>query len=186
MLAALTQAIEARDPYTRGHAARVTALGYAVAHRLGWSEEQLVALRIGGALHDVGKLSVPLDILRKAGPLTRSERVEIEEHPVSGARLVEQIEAARPALPYVLHHHERWDGAGYPQRLAGTAIPVEGRLLAVADAFDAMTSDRPYRRAISTAAALDELVRCAGTQFDPALTEAFLYVWGRSVRAATG
>jgi len=183
MLEALTQAIEARDPYTRGHAARVTALAYAVAHRLGWGEERLVGLRIGGALHDVGKLSVPLEILRKAGPLTRSERVEIEEHPVAGAQLVEQIEAARPALPYVLHHHERWDGAGYPHRLGGSAIPVEGRLIAVADAFDAMTSDRPYRRAISTAAALEEIASCAGSQFDPALAEVFLDVWGGSVRA---
>jgi putative nucleotidyltransferase with HDIG domain len=183
MLAALTQAIEARDPYTRGHAARVTALAYAVAHRLGWGETELVALRIGGALHDVGKLSVPLDILRKAGPLTRSERVEIEEHPIAGARLVEQIEAARPALPYVLHHHERWDGSGYPHRLAGSAISVEGRLIAVADAFDAMTSDRPYRRAIAPDAALEEIARCAGTQFDPTLAGVFLDVWGGSVRA---
>lgn len=184
MLEALTQAIEARDPHTRGHAARVTALAYAVAHRLGWSEERLVTLRIGGALHDVGKLSVPLEILRKAGALTRNERAEIEEHPAAGARLVEQIELARPALPYVLHHHERWDGLGYPHRLAGSDIPVEARLLAVADAFDAMTSDRPYRRAISTAAALEEITTCSGSQFDPALAEAFLDVWGGSARAA--
>jgi len=181
MLEALTQAIEARDPYTRGHAARVTALAYAVAHRLGWGEAELVALRIGGALHDVGKLSVPLDILRKAGPLTRSERIEIEDHPVAGAQLVEQIEAARPALPYVLHHHERWDGLGYPHRLGGDTIPVEGRLIALADAFDAMTSDRPYRRAIVPGAALEEIARCAGSQFDPALAEVFLDVWGGAV-----
>ena len=184
MLEALTQAIEARDPYTRGHAARVTTLAYAVAHRLEWGEEQLVALRIGGALHDVGKLSMPLEILRKPGPLTRSQRVEIEEHPVAGAQLVEQIEAARPALPYVLHHHERWDGSGYPHRLGGTAIPVEGRLIAVADAFDAMTSDRPYRRAIAPGAALEEIASCSGSQFDPDLAQVFLDVWGGSARAA--
>jgi putative nucleotidyltransferase with HDIG domain len=183
MLAALTKAIEARDPHTRGHSARVTALAHAVARRLGWSDPQLVALRIGGALHDVGKLSVPLDILRKAGALTRSERAEIQEHPIAGARLVEQIRAAQPALPYVLHHHERWDGTGYPRGLAGLEIPVEARLLAVADAFDAMTSGRPYRRAVSPAAALEEIARCAGSQFDAALSEVFLEVWGGSARA---
>jgi HD-GYP domain-containing protein (c-di-GMP phosphodiesterase class II) len=184
MLEALTQAIEARDPYTRGHAGRVTALAYAVAHRLGWSEAQLISLRIGGALHDVGKLSVPLEILRKAGPLTRNERAEIEEHPLAGARLVEQIEAARAGHPYVHHHHERWDGSGYPHRLVGAGSPVEARLLAVADAFDAMTSDRPYRRAISPGAAVEEIATCAGTQFDPVLAEVFLDVWGGSARAA--
>ncbi len=184
MLSALSEAIEARDPYTRGHSGRVTALAYAVAHRLGWGAERLAGLRLGGVLHDVGKLSVSPGILRKPGPLTPAARREIELHPVAGARLLEDVAAARPALPYVLHHHERWDGTGYPGRLARGAIPLEARLLAVADAFDAMTSERSYRPAVSTERALDELARCAVTQFDPALTAAFLDVWGSAAVAA--
>jgi HD-GYP domain-containing protein (c-di-GMP phosphodiesterase class II) len=185
MLAALSEAIEARDPYTRGHSVRVTALAYAVADRLGWSAERLATLRLGGALHDVGKLSVSPRILRKRGPLSTAERAEIELHPVAGVRLIGDYVEARPAVPYVLHHHERWDGTGYPGRLGEAEIPVEARLLAIADAFDAMTSERPYRAAISTARALDELARCAGAQFDPAFTAAFLDVWGRAARAAS-
>ena len=184
MLAALSEAIEARDPYTRGHSARVTALAFAVARRLGWGGERLAGLRLGGALHDVGKLAVSPRILRKPGVLTAAERSEMELHPVAGARLLEDLADARPAIPYVLHHHERWDGTGYPGGLAGAAIPVEARLLAVADAFDAMTSERPYRGAVSTEHALDELARCAGTQFDPALAAVFLDVWGSAAAAA--
>jgi HD-GYP domain-containing protein (c-di-GMP phosphodiesterase class II) len=177
MLAELSEAIESRDPYTRGHSARVTALAEAVARRLGWDDEQLRSLHMGGTLHDVGKLSVPGRILRKPGPLTPEELAEIRAHPEAGARLIEPIESAHCALPYVLHHHERWDGRGYPHRLAGPAIPLEARVLAVADAFDAMTSHRPYRRALGDDEALAEIDRCAGTQFDPEVVRAFLEVW---------
>jgi HD-GYP domain-containing protein (c-di-GMP phosphodiesterase class II) len=177
MLAELSEAIESRDPYTRGHSARVTALAEAIARRLGWSEEQLRCLHLGGPLHDVGKLSVPGRILCKPGPLTSEELAEIRTHPETGARLIEPIEPARGALPYVLHHHERWDGSGYPHGLAGPAIPIEARVLAVADAFDAMTSNRPYRRALDDEEALAEIARCAGTQFDPEVARAFLELW---------
>jgi HD-GYP domain-containing protein (c-di-GMP phosphodiesterase class II) len=177
MLTALSQAIESRDPYTRGHSARVTTLADAVARRLGWSEALLAELHVGGPLHDVGKLSIPGRILRKPGPLTPAELEEIRSHPETGARLIESIESARCALPYVLHHHERWDGTGYPHALAGGRIPLEARVLAVADAFDAMTSHRPYRRALSDDQALAEVERCAGTQFDPQVACAFLEVW---------
>ena len=180
MLAELSRAIESRDPYTRGHSARVTALAEAVARWIGWSDEQLRSLQVGGPLHDIGKLSVATRILRKPGPLTAEERYEIEAHPEAGARLIEPIESARCALPYVLYHHERWDGAGYPRGLAGSAIPLEARLLAIADAFDAMTSQRPYRRALDDAHALTEVDRCAGAQFDPEVARAFLEVWGTS------
>jgi HD-GYP domain-containing protein (c-di-GMP phosphodiesterase class II) len=178
MLAELSEAIESRDPYTRGHSARVTALADAVARWLGWGEGQLRTLSIGGPLHDIGKLSVAGRILRKPGPLTPEELAEIRSHPEAGARLIEPIASAQCALPYVLHHHERWDGRGYPHRLAGDEIPIEARVLAVADAFDAMTSHRPYRRALSNDEALAEVDRCAGTQFDPEIARAFLEVWG--------
>jgi len=183
MLTSLTSAIEARDPYTRGHSLRVTTLAEAVARWLGWTESRLETLRIGGALHDVGKLTVPARILSKPGPLTLEELATIRTHPAAGARLIEPIHSARPALPYVLHHHERWDGGGYPHGLGGLAIPVEARVLAVADAFDAMTSGRPYRRAMSELDALREVERCAGCQFDPEIAHAFLTVWSDGFRS---
>lgn len=117
--------------------------------------------------------------------MTAEEVAQVRIHPRAGARLVDPIDAARDALPYVLHHHERWDGRGYPDRLAGDAIPVEARVLAVADAYDAMTSDRPYRRALPEAQALDEVDRCAGTQFDPEIARTFLTVWGQATALAT-
>ncbi len=183
MLAALSEAIESRDPYTRGHSARVTALADAVARWLGWTEDALEGLRLGGALHDVGKLTVPGSILRKPGPLVASELVRIRAHPEAGARLIEPIDSARPALPYVLYHHERWDGGGYPTGRCGREIAIEARVLAVADAFDAMTSDRPYRRALPEERALAEIYRCAGSQFDPEVARAFIEVWGAGMRA---
>jgi HD-GYP domain-containing protein (c-di-GMP phosphodiesterase class II) len=184
MLVELSAAVESRDPSTRGHAARVTALADAVARRLGWSDERIAILRIGGTLHDVGKVVVPLAVLRKRGPLTDDELAQIRVHPSAGARVVAAIEAARDALPCVLHHHERWDGRGYPHGLRGEEIPLEARLLAIADAFDAMTTNRPYRRAIASTQALAELERCAGSQFDPDLTRLFVEVWGATARAA--
>ncbi len=183
MLTSLSAAIEARDPYTRGHSLRVTTLAEGVARWLGWTESRLETLRVGGALHDVGKLTVPARILSKPGPLTPDELDAIRTHPVAGARLIEPIESVRSALPYVLHHHERWDGHGYPHRLGGVTIPVEARVLAVADAFDAMTSGRPYRQAMSEREALHEVERCAGWQFDPEIAHAFLTVWSDGFRS---
>jgi putative nucleotidyltransferase with HDIG domain len=174
----LSRAIEARDPYTRGHSARVTRLAEAVARRLGWSEERLASLRVGGPLHDIGKLGVSDNVLGKAGGLDAEEFAEIREHPRIGAKILLRFAAYREALPYVLYHHERWDGNGYPSGKAGEEIPLEARLIAVADAFDAMTSDRPYRRALTHAEALAEVERCAGTQFDPYIARTFLEVFG--------
>jgi putative nucleotidyltransferase with HDIG domain len=174
MLRVLTGAIEARDPYTRGHSSRVTALAEVVARRLGWSEEKLASLRIGGPLHDIGKLGVSDEVLRKEGRLDDGELAQIREHPKIGARMLLRMAALREAIPYVLYHHERWDGHGYPSGKAGEEIPIEARVLAVADAFDAMTSDRPYRRALSRTEALAEVERCAGTQFDPEIARVFL------------
>ncbi len=174
MLKVLTGAIEARDPYTRGHSSRVTALAEVVARRLGWSEEKLASLRVGGPLHDIGKLGVSDEVLRKEGRLDDGELAQIREHPKIGARMLLRMAALREAIPYVLYHHERWDGHGYPSGKAGEEIPIEARVLAIADAFDAMTSDRPYRRALSRTEALAEVERCAGTQFDPEIARVFL------------
>jgi putative two-component system response regulator len=176
-LASLSAAIEARDPYLRGHSARVTAYAEALARRLGWAGQKLEDLRLGGSLHDVGKMSVPEHVLRKPGPLADSEAAALRRHPAEGVRLIVGIARFRPALPYVLFHHERWDGAGYPTGRAGREIPVEARILALADAFDAMISTRPYRPALPLDYALGEVERGAGTQFDPDLAGVFLETW---------
>jgi len=177
MLATISRALEERDQ-TQGHGDRVAALAEPVAARLGWDAGRLSLLRFGAPLHDIGKIAVRRDVLRKPGPLTVDEVAEIRRHPRAGASLVLAMRSGIRALPYVLFHHERWDGNGYPARIGGTAIPVEARLLAVADAFDAMTSPRPYRAAMSAERALEEVGCCAGTQFDPAVAELFLEVWG--------
>src|SRR6476469_3941662 len=156
MLTVLTGAIEARDPYTRGHSARVTEIAEAVACQLGWSEERLQSLRIGGPLHDIGKLAVSDEVLRKEGRLDESELAQIREHPKIGARILLRMAALREE------------------------IPLEARVLAIADAFDAMTSDRPYRRALTRVEALAEVERCAGTQFDPEIARIFLELFSEA------
>lgn len=182
LLAIFSAALEARDPYLVGHSSRVTTFAESLALTLGWRVERLEGLRLGGSLHDVGKIAVNADVLRKPGPLTGSEIRQIQAHPVAGAQLIDRVEGLRAALPYVLHHHERWDGTGYPHGLAGEEIPLEARVLGVADAFDAMTSARPYRAALTVDAALGELQRCAGTQFDPMLARSFVDGWGAMPR----
>ena len=176
-LLSLSEAIESRDPYTRGHSARVARMAHAVGLRLGCDQARLTLLGLGGALHDVGKLAVSEAVLNKRGQLTPEEWAEVRTHPEAGARLVALDRALRPALPGVLYHHERWDGCGYPSGRAGTEIPIEARILAVADSFDAMTSDRPYRAALPADRAIEEVDCCAGTQFDPDVAIAFLVAW---------
>jgi putative nucleotidyltransferase with HDIG domain len=180
MLAAISRALEERDQ-TQGHGARVAALAEPVAHRLGWEAKRIAALRFGALHHDIGKVAVRSDVLCKYGPLSLDELKEIRTHPSAGAELVLQLREARHALPYILFHHERWDGTGYPSRSRGCAIPLEARLLAVADAYDAMTSPRPYRHALTHELALLELASCAGSQFDPEVAELFLDVWSDQV-----
>jgi HD-GYP domain-containing protein (c-di-GMP phosphodiesterase class II) len=173
-LAVFAAAMSVCDPSLEGHASRVGAHATAVARRLGWSEEKLAELRLGAALHDVGKVNVRPEVLAKPGRLDDAELAEVRAHPVEGAWLIAGVPSFAPALPYVLFHHERWDGCGYPTRRAGADIPVEGRLLAVADAFDAMTSARPYRDATGFDGAVAEVERCAGTQFDPEIARQFV------------
>jgi HD-GYP domain-containing protein (c-di-GMP phosphodiesterase class II) len=175
---AFTAAMHVCDPTLEGHTSRVMGYAEALATRLGWDSTQLEELRLGSALHDVGKVNIRPDVLSKPGALDESELAAIRTHPVEGAWLIGGLRALAPALPYVLFHHERWDGGGYPTGRRGESIPLPGRLLAVADAFDAMTSERTYRAALSPGDALGEVERCAGTQFDPALASAFVDAFG--------
>jgi HD-GYP domain-containing protein (c-di-GMP phosphodiesterase class II) len=181
MLAALASTLVARDPSIAGHATRVTLLASRLALWLEWDDSRLQVLSVGAPLHDIGKAAVAEEILRKPGPLDPLELAEIRRHPLAGARLIDPGGPAGPAIPYLLYHHERWDGNGYPIGRAGCAIPEEARLLAVVDAFDAMTSLRPYRRALPAPRALLEIERCSGSQFDPAMAEAFLAAWDAGV-----
>ena len=175
-LEALVAALEARDHETQGHSERVTRYSMAIGHALGLDEEHLDALARGALLHDIGKIGVPDHILRKPGPLDDAEWMLMRRHPLFGEQMVGGIAFLEAAVPVVRHHHERYDGTGYPQRLAGDEIPMAARVFAVADTFDAMTSDRPYRAALSIEEARAEIRRCAGTQFDPTVVEAFLRV----------
>jgi putative two-component system response regulator len=183
MLAALASAQAARDPSTAAHCTRVTDLAVRLAAWMGWDAAQLERLRVGARLHDIGKVMISERILSKRGPLSPDELAEIRTHPAAGFRLIAPVAPAQDAIPYVLYHHERWDGRGYPTRTPGTDVPKGARLLAVVDAFDAMTSTRPYRRALPTLHALGEIERCAGTQFDPDLAHAFLRGWSAGALA---
>jgi putative nucleotidyltransferase with HDIG domain len=177
MLAALASAQAARDPSTAAHCKRVTDLATRLAAWMGWDDARLERLRVGARLHDIGKVMISERILSKRGPLSPAELAEIRTHPTAGVRLIAPVGPAHDAIPYVLYHHERWDGAGYPSRRTGADVPEGARLLAVVDAFDAMTSTRPYRRALPMFHALAEIERCAGTQFDPDIAHAFLRAW---------
>jgi putative nucleotidyltransferase with HDIG domain len=176
-LAALSAAIEARDPYARGHSSRVTVFAQAMARSLRLDKERVGVLRLAALLHDVGKLVVPSAVLLKRGPLTDEELGLMRRHPAAGARMLRSLGAPETILPLVLHHHERWDGEGYPTGRRGDDIPLEARVLCIADSFDAMTSMRPYRASWTPDEALEELERCAGTQFDPELVTAFATAW---------
>ncbi|HEX3805871.1 MAG TPA: HD-GYP domain-containing protein [Gaiellaceae bacterium] len=170
----LSQQLETHDPDGAGHAQRVTALALRLAEALRASDHRVEAIRAGGPLHDVGKLEVASSILQKPGPLAPDELETIRRHPVVGAHLLHDVEDAQGGLDCVLYHHEWWNGTGYPHGLAGGEIPFEARILAVADAYDAMTFDRPYRAALTTDEAMAEVERCAGSQFDPQIAEALL------------
>ncbi|MFJ4684625.1 HD-GYP domain-containing protein [Streptomyces sp. NPDC091377] len=176
---ALVQAVDIKDGYTRGHSERVGQASMMIARELGMDEERVELIRFAGILHDVGKLGVPTRLLRKDGPLTPEERRVIELHPEYGHEMVRGIGFLGGARSAILHHHERLDGSGYPYGLVGQQIPEPARVVAVADAFDAMTSTRSYSRARPVPVALEELRRCAGVQFDPRMVEALIRALGR-------
>ncbi len=170
----LANSIEAREKYTRGHVERVRHYALELARVLDWSAEALEMCEFGALLHDLGKVAVPRRILNKRRGLNFSEWAILRRHPITGAKMLEGVDHLRGAVPYLMCHHEHWNGGGYPAGLAGTDIPIEGRLLAIVDTYDAMTTNRPYRRALTPAAALEEIRGKAGTQFDPDLAELFV------------
>jgi diguanylate cyclase (GGDEF)-like protein/putative nucleotidyltransferase with HDIG domain len=169
--ASLARAVDARDVYTGNHSQRVSQLAVSLATRLGLDREHVELTRLAASLHDLGKLALPEELLRKPGPLTAPERLVLERHPQIGYRMLDSL-GIDPVAEWVLHHHERWDGTGYPDGIAGPAIPLGARIIFVADAYDAMTSDRLYRARRSPEAALAELIECAGAQFDPEVVAA--------------
>ncbi len=169
--ASLARAVDARDAYTGSHSERVADLAARIATRLGIDREQVELTRLAGSLHDLGKLAIPEEILRKPGPLSDTERLVLERHPQIGFRMLESL-GVDPVADWVLHHHERWDGSGYPDGVGGDDIPLGARIIFVADAYDAMTSDRVYRGRLTDDQAIAELARCSGTQFDPEIVAA--------------
>lgn len=173
---ALVSALEARDPHTEAHAGRIRDLSTALAVAMKLPGEDRRAVKLGSILHDVGKIGVPDSILLKEGSLDDHEWKLMKKHPVIGEQMLQSVEFLMPAWPIVRHHHERWDGRGYPDGLAGDDIPIGARIVAVCDSFDAMTSDRPYRKALPLEHAFEELSRNAGSQFDPACAELLVEV----------
>ncbi|MBX5491606.1 MAG: response regulator [Chloroflexi bacterium] len=178
---ALAAALDARDSATEGHCERVTGITLLIAEQLGLQGPELKALHYGAALHDIGKIGIPDAILRKPGQLTEEEWALMRQHPQLGERIIAGIDFLRSAVPVVLYHHERWDGSGYPFGLAGETIPLGARIFSVADTFDAMISNRPYRRGLPFERALAEIHRVAGSQLDPTVVEAFRQVFERVI-----
>jgi putative nucleotidyltransferase with HDIG domain len=179
---ALSNAVEARDAYTGKHAERVAAYGIEIARALGLSRPDDPEIEFGFLLHDVGKVAIPDAILYKPGALTREERELMARHPTIGADIIGGIEFLEEAAKVVRSHHERWDGTGYPDGLRGEEIPIVARVFAVADVFDALTTDRPYRPALSLPEARRMIMLGSGSQFDPSVTEAFQSIDDESFR----
>jgi putative two-component system response regulator len=176
-ITALAYALEAKDVYTSGHSQRVTELSVAIAERLGLPEESIEKIRLAGLVHDIGKIGVREAVLNKPGSLSEEEFKHVRLHSETGEHILKPIVDDGDILKAVRHHHERYDGAGYPDGLKGEQIPQLARIIAVADTFDAMTSERPYRKALTKEEACAEVERCRGTQFDPEAADAFLEVW---------
>ena len=168
--------LDAKDPYTYGHSMRVGHYGMLLAQHLEMPDDQVEGVRFAGMLHDIGKMGTPEHILNKPGRLNMDEILIMQRHPIVGSAILAQIQLQGCAAKGVLHHHERWDGTGYPDNLRGEEIPIETRIISVVDAYDAMTSDRPYRRAMPHEAAIAEIRAGAGIQFDPAIVEKFLEI----------
>jgi putative two-component system response regulator len=178
----LANTVEGRDPYTHGHIGRVALYGQWLAEALHWPSDQMRILAFGARLHDIGKIVVPDHILKKPGDLTPEEWNLMREHPAAGAKILSNIQHLKPAIDYVLYHHERWDGSGYPHGLVGRDIPLAGRLLAIADVFDALTTNRPYHPARPRSDVFKYLTLRAGVHFDPDLVPIFTNVLEEHMR----
>jgi HD-GYP domain-containing protein (c-di-GMP phosphodiesterase class II) len=176
LLHSLTSAVDAKDAYTCGHSERVALLSRHLAGLAGRPDPEIERIYMAGLLHDVGKIGVPESVLQKTGKLTPEEFDQMKKHPEIGARILADVKQVEDIIPGVLYHHERYDGKGYPSGLAGKEIPLMGRIICLADCFDAMTSNRTYRKALPLEVALAEIRRCSGTQFDPELAETFLKI----------
>ncbi|MCB0184315.1 MAG: HD domain-containing protein, partial [Caldilineaceae bacterium] len=172
----LAKIFDARDPYVGGHAAQVAAYAVAIGAELGLSPQQIESLRQAGYLHDIGKIAIPEEILHKPDKLTAAEYDLLKRHADIGADFIATSQGLRHLESFIRHHHERWDGHGYPDQLAGAAIPLEARILNVCHSVEAMASDRPYHRALSTDQIIAEVQRCAGSQFDPTVAQAFIQI----------
>jgi diguanylate cyclase (GGDEF)-like protein len=180
VVAAFVAALAAKDPLTSAHTERCSWYALTLAEEIGLDEEEMSIVRLASLLHDVGKIAVPDQVLSKPGPLDEKEWAQMKQHPTAALNVLGQIRAITEATPAILHHHEHFDGSGYPDGLKGKDIPIASRILLVTDAFDAMTSDRPYRRAMPVEHAIQELARCSGTQFDPEIVQAFLRILPRN------
>ena len=174
MIQTLRYTVEAKDPYTRGHSDRVSEYSVLIGEKMGLSEENIKTLRVGGLFHDIGKIGIPDSILLKTDKLSDDEYSEIKNHPTIGAHILGAASIFKNIIPIVKHHHERFDGRGYPSGLKGDEIPFLARIAAVADTFDAMTSKRSYRNALDLQFVKEEIQRCKGTQFDPQIADVFL------------
>jgi len=172
----IANAIEGRDRYTRGHVDRVTTYAKWLAEELRWPPDHIRILEFGARLHDIGKVTVPDQILNKPGPLNDEEWTVMRRHPMVGARILRDISHLQPAMPYILYHHERWDGSGYPEGLRGRGIPIEARLLAIADVYDAVTTNRPYHPPQKYHEVIELLKLESGKHFDPDLVPIFISV----------
>ena len=173
-LSALTNAIDAKDSYTRGHSDRVTDLSVKLAIEAGAGKNDIEKIRLGGMLHDIGKIGIPEIILNKPGRLDDQEYEIIKSHPILGVSILGNVDFLQKIVPIIRHHHERYDGRGYPDKLKGEEIPYLARIVSIVDTFDAMTTNRPYRKALTTEESLKEIERCKGSQFDPALADLFI------------
>ena len=173
---AISNALDTKDSYTNGHSLRVTLYSMILAKELNLDDNYMEDIEIAGLLHDIGKIAMPKSILCKNGKLTDEEFMVMKSHPVRGEKIVINIKKLQMISEWVKAHHEKWDGTGYPDSLKGNDIPLAGRIIALADTYDAMTSTRPYRTALPHDVAINEIKRCAGSQFDPALAEVFIKV----------
>ena len=181
---ALAATIEARDRYTYGHSRKVRSYAVALAEAVGMTSEKVAVISHAALLHDIGKIGILDGILNKPDVLNQEEWSLIKSHPQLSRTIVAHIPSLLPCLPGILHHHEKWDGTGYPDGLKGNEIPLEARILAIADSFDAMTSERPYRKSYDLEEAINEMKRCKGTHFDSHLVDAFLSIVRETVASA--